>query len=342
LDDCLRNTVQSLGADQAQASVRDLSSREKFFVQVAEVYQHQTLSRAAAEAEAAAKVAAGASPSVGGAAATAAAGGAGGWPFGAMEQKLLMSKFQLDNIVQTIEHLLRTEGHRGVLAAGGVPSAVAAQQQPPVLGLSERNTEMFERKMHQDAAMQSEQQRLEREHAAAGAMRDDGGESEVPPTEEEELASFLAGDELDDPSGPSGAAATGDEARMVLDASDAQVGGVSLAARRNRLGALLMMKRRQYTDAASVFARGVQSVRRSIDSDRRFLEGVRHLARYWTVRTVPADVAAATHLPASMAAAQHAQGRGAPLLNPHQLGLTAGAISPYPCLMIDYRIGTCQ
>ncbi len=112
-----------------------------------------------------------------------------------------------------------------------------------------------------------------------------------------------------------------------------------------------MLKRRQYTSARDVFTRGMQSVRRSIDSERRYLSGLGQLAKYWTVRTVPSDIAASMPVPAgssaasASAAAAAAQGgvalvKGAPLINPFQLGLPAGSTSPFPAIMMDYRIGT--
>jgi uncharacterized protein YjiS (DUF1127 family) len=348
LDDNLRNEVYSMGPHHQQTNTRQLSRLEKFYVQVAEVYQHQLLEKHAKEAEqvaAAQKAAGGDTPFISGSFPPS-------WPFGKMEQKLLMARYQVDNIVQTIEQILRTAGHKGVLAQAGGAAAQQQQQQPPVLGISERNLDGYEQKLRSEAALQSEQRRLDRENGiatAAHAMSDDTAAPSAIESEEsaqEALAEFMHGDDLDE-LGRSGGGG-GDDVRMLLDPSDQLLGGVSLATRRNRLGTLVMLKRRQYTSARDIFLQGMSSVRKSIESERKFLHGVGELAKSWTIRTVPADVAASMpplHPQSGAAtAALAAQGgqpiKGAPLFNPYQAGLSAGATTPYPCLMIDYRIGT--
>lgn len=49
LDDCLQNDILIAGANHHEVKSRQLSSLEKFYVHVAEVYQHQTLQKHAKE-----------------------------------------------------------------------------------------------------------------------------------------------------------------------------------------------------------------------------------------------------------------------------------------------------
>ena len=254
-----------------------------------------------------------------------------------MENKLYMARYQVDNIVHTIEQLLRGVGQRGMA------QAPQQQQQPPVLTLAERNTEVYMQKMQEQAALQKDQQSMDKEAAAAAAANGDihmtdapkqQASDDAPLSAEDELAEFLHDEDAED--------GAGDEVSTIADPLESIAGGVSLATRRNRLGTLLMLKRRQYTQAKDVLMSGIEQLRASIESERKYLEGVGELAKYWTVRTVPNDAAAAVHLPStSAAAAAHAaqQGKG-PLLNPYQAGLPAGFTTAYPSLMIDYRIGT--
>lgn len=267
----------------------------------------------------------------------------------------MMARYQVDNIVNTIEQLLKGAGQRG-MAAGAAQQVPGQPPQPPVLTLAERNSELYEQRMREQAALLKDQQSLDKEAAAAAAaaaasdaMSDEntrpGGEDGgggPPLSAEDELAEFLHDEDAEDGGG------AGDEVSTILDPSDQLVGGVDLATRRNRLGALLMQKRSQYTKARDVLLRGLDEMKAAIAGERKFLQGVGELAKYWTLRTVPTDNTPPLHLPATAAAAAQAaalaaqQGKGGPPINPYQHGLPAGSTTAYPSLMIDYRLGTRQ
>ena len=266
----------------------------------------------------------------------------------------MMARYQVDNIVNTIEQLLKGAGQRG-MAAGAAQQMPGQPPQPPVLTLAERNSELYEQRMREQAALLKDQQSLDKEAAAAAAaatasdaMSDEntrpGGEDGGGPplSAEDELAEFLHDEDAEDGGG------AGDEVSTILDPSDQLVGGVDLATRRNRLGALLMQKRSQYTKARDVLLRGLDEMKAAIAGERKFLQGVGELAKYWTLRTVPTDNTPPLHLPATAAAAAQAaavaaqQGKGGPPINPYQHGLPAGSTTAYPSLMIDYRLGTRQ
>ena len=336
LDSSLRNTVASVGPHHAQTKSRQLSSMEKFFVSVAEVYQHQTLqkhakqsSEQAAKAESAAAAAAVAASNV----------IPTSWPFSAMENALYRARYQVDNIVLTIDQLLKGAGQRGLVLPSG--ASIHNANAPPVLTLAERNTEFFLQKIKEQHANAREQAAIEKADAAAAAAAAGGDDSMLDaaadgsnPTDDELLAEFLRDGEDDD-----------DLVSMVSDPLEAAMpgGGVSLQTRRNRLGTLLVMKRRQYNRATNIFKDAAKDMRTRIESERRFLEGVGQIARYWTVRTVPNPEAAGSATPPSASSSRSgAQQPPQPqaLSNPFQPGLPAGSTTPYPSLMVDYRLGT--
>lgn len=339
LQSSLRNDVATVGPHHAQTKSRQLSSTEKFFVSVAEVYQHQTLEKHAKQSsEQLAKT-----DSAAAAAAVAASSVIPTtWPFSAMENALYRARYQVDNIVLTIDQLLKGAGQRGLVLPSG--ASIHNANAPPVLTLAERNTEVYLQKINEQHANAKEQAALEKADAAAAAaaaaggtddssMLDSATAGESKATDDELLAEFLRDGEDDD-----------DLVSMVSDPLEAAMpgGGVSLQTRRNRLGTLLIMKRRQYARATNIFADAAKDMRTRIESERRFLEGVGQIARYWTVRTVPNTDAAGSVPPPSTSSRSGAQQQAQPqpLANPFQPGLPAGSTTPYPSLMVDYRLGT--
>lgn len=284
-----------------------MSSLEQFFVRVHECYQHETLQKQSKEAaEAAAEKAKQGAIQASGPAATIA------WPFGSMETKLFMARYQIDNIVQICDHLLK---------------ASATQRNPastvtPMLTLVERNTEVQDAKLKEQIQADKDRLRSDAEAAASApnATDEDRAALESLLAKDEEEAEFFQDED--------GMVDGGDEVLVVPDQGDA---AISMETRRKRLGTLLLHKRRQYQSATSVLQRGRAELAASIDGDRKFLTGVGHLAQYWTLRTIQTDQA--THTQTT---------QKGPLFNPYQNGLPAGTTSPYPNLMIDYRIGARQ
>jgi hypothetical protein len=226
-----------------------------------------------------------------------------------METKIFQARYQIDNMINICEQLLRGSG-------GGRNNAA-----PPMLALAEKNTELQDLKVKEQLQLHKDQQRAEREAAAASTMSDEARAAlEADAARDEEEAEY-AHDEDED---------AGEEALVVPDPGDATI---SLDTRRKRLGTLLMHKRRQYTAATDVLHRGREQLRKSIEGERNFLHGVSHLAKYWTIRTIQNDPSAPVN--------PQAPPKGPPF-NPYQNGLPAGATSAYPSMLIDYRIGARQ
>jgi hypothetical protein len=214
-----------------------------------------------------------------------------------------MARFQVDNIVQTIEHLLKAAGQpSATLSRGGNNNNQIIQT--PVLTLEERNTEAYEQK-------QQEQLRADKLAAADDISMNDDMNDGTLLSKEEDLSEFLHDEEED----------SGQEVLVIPDPNQSTI---SLESRRKRLGGLFYHKRKQFLNAATIISRGRVEAEKSIKSERKFLHGIEKLARFWTLRTLNTDVNSTKGVS----------------MNPFQTGLSAGSISSYPSIMIDYRLGT--
>ena len=274
------------------------------------MYQHQTLQKHTKEAQEAAeeKAKLGSTPAASGAVTMP-------WPFGSMETKIFMAKYQIDNIIAICDQLLRGS----IPVRAGMPSPAA-----PMLTLTERNTELVDAKTREQLQADRDRLRSEREQALQTTTDPDQRAAiEAQLAKDDEETEYFQDDD--------GGLGESDEVLVVPDQGDATI---SIETRRKRLGTLLMHKRRQYAAATAVLQRGRDELARSIDGERRFLKGVAHIAQYWTLRTIQSDVNGTNVNP-------QVPPKG-PLFNPYQNGLPAGGTSPYPSMVIDYRIGARQ